>query len=278
NEIAFLKESHEKAMILFKKVKRDGKPTDVIQQCLEILKPEDVRSEFEVLFRNFAKSMDMLMPDPCVDPFLKDFKFLGMIREGARNLYRDDRLSLVNCSKKVENLIHAHIKDAGVEEILTPINITAPDFEEKLEIKGSTKAKASHVEHAIRETISAKIGEDPAFYESLKDRLESLIEADRKRRKDEAELLKGLVEISKQEERRDLIAKEKDLLPDEFAFYGLLGNYKDELFGENDEKTCLVTKDIVSIIKNKMVIDWIEKEDIQKEMRRNIKDILRKIG
>ncbi|MBA7526893.1 hypothetical protein ES705_19064 [subsurface metagenome] len=74
-----------------------------------------------------------------------------------------------------------------------------------------------------------------------------------------------------------MIAKEKDLLPDEFAFYGLLGNYKDELFGEDDEKTCSVTKDIVSIIKNKMVIDWIEKEDIQKEMRRNIKDILRKI-
>ena len=278
NEIAFLKESHEKAMVLFKKVKRDGEPTDVIQQCLEILKPEDVRSKFEMLFRDFAKSMDMLMPDPCVDPFLKDFKFLGMIREGARNLYRDDRLSLENCSKKVENLIHAHIKDTGVEEILTPINITAPDFEEKLEIKGSTKAKASHVENAIRETISAKIGEDPAFYESLKDRLESLIEADRKRRKDEAELLKGLVEVSKQEERRDLVAKEKGLSPDEFAFYGLLGFYKDELFGEDDEKTCLVTKDIVSIIKNKMVIDWIEKEDIQKEMRRDIKDLLRKIG
>lgn len=152
-EIASLKESHEKAIVLFKEVNRDGKPDDVIQKCLEILQPEDVRSEFEVLFREFAKSMDILMPDPCVDPFINDFKFLGMIREGARNLYRDDRLNLENCSKKVENLIHAHIIDAGVEKILEPINITAPDFEEKLEIKGSAKAKASHVEHAIRETI-----------------------------------------------------------------------------------------------------------------------------
>ncbi len=277
NEIASLKESHEKAIALFKKVRRDGNPTDVIQQCLEILKPEDVRSDFEVLFRNFAKSMDMLMPDPCVEPFLKDFKFLGVIREGARNLYRDAHLSLENCSKKVEDLIHAHIKDAGVETILAPINITAPDFEKKLEIKGSIKAKASHVEHAIRETISAKIGEDPAFYESLKVRLESLIDADRKRRKDEAELLSGLVEIGKQEEKKDLIAREKGLSPEEFAFYGLLDSYKDELFAEDDEKRCSVTKDIVGIIKNKRVIDWMEKEDVQREMRRNIKDLLRKI-
>ena len=229
-ETASLKEADEKAMAIFKKVKRDGKPDEVIQQCLEILKPEDVRVEFDALFRDFAKSMDILMPDPCVNPFIDDFKFLGMVREGARNLYRDERLSLVNCSKKVENLIHAHIVDAGVEKILEPINITSPDFEEKLEIKGSKKARASHVEYAIRQTISAKIGEDPRFYESLKEQLESIIESDRKRRKDEAELLKDLVKLSKQEERREAIAKEKGLTTDEFAFYGLLEPYENKLF------------------------------------------------
>jgi type I restriction enzyme, R subunit len=277
-EIASLKESHERTMVLFKEVNRDGKPDDVIQQCLEILQPEDVRSEFEALFREFAKGMDILMPDPCVDPFINDFKFLGMIREGARNLYRDDRLNLENCSKKVENLIHAHIIDAGVEKILEPINITAPDFEEKLEIKGSTKAKASHVEHAIRETISTKIGEDPHFYESLEEQLESIIKSDRKRRKDEAELLKNLVTLSKQEERKEAVAREKGLTSDEFSFYGLLEPYRDKLFSESDEKRCQVTKEIVTLIVNKRVVDWIEKEDVQKEMRRDIKNLLRKIG
>jgi len=276
-EIANLNESHEKAMAIFKKVKREGKPEDVIQRYLEILKPEDIRTEFEALFREFAKSMDILMPDPCVGPFISDFKFLGMVREGARNLYRDDRLSLENCSKKVENLIHAHIVDAGIEEVLAPINITAPDFEEKLEIKGNTKAKASHIEHAIRETISTKIAEDPHFYESLEEQLESIIEADRKRRKDEAELLKSLVKISKQEQRREFIAKEKGLTPDEFAFYGLLEPYKNELFGDNDKESSQFTKKIVEVIESKMVIDWVNKEDVQKEMRRNIKDLLRKI-
>ena len=175
----------------FEKVDRSrGKPEDILQKCMEILKPEDVRADFDVAFRNMAKSMDFFMPDPMVAPYLEDFKFLGTIREGARNLYRDERLSLKDCSKKVEALIHAHIADTGMEQILEPISITAPDFREKLEIKGKyAKAKASHVEYAIRQTIKEKIATDPAFYGSLKERLEKIIEEDRKERKDEARLL-----------------------------------------------------------------------------------------
>ena len=277
-ELTSVKEIHKKIMILFKNVKRDGEPENVIQQCLELLRPENSRSEFELLFRELSKGIDMLMPDPCVDPFIEDFKFLGMIREGARNIYRDDRLSLENCSIKVENLIHAHIKDVGIEEILAPIHITAPEFEEKLQLKVSTKAKASHVEYAIREIISAKVGEDPRFYESLKDQLETVIAADSKRRKDEAELLKDLVKISKQADRREAIAKEKELTADEFAFYGLLKPYENELFAGNDKEICKFAKEMVENIRSKTVIDWTDREDILKEMRRSIKDLLIKIG
>ena len=145
-------------------------------------------------------------------------------------------------------------------------------------MKGSRKAKASHIEYALRDTNSAKIGEDPRFYESLKEQLESIIEADRKRRKDEATLLKDLVKISKQEGRREAIAKEKRLTLDEYAFYGLLEPYEDRLFEGSDEKRCLLSKEIVAAIKNKAVIDWVDKEDVQKEIRRYVKDCLRKVG
>ncbi len=277
-EIAFLKAFHGKAIAFFRKVCREGKPQDMIQQCIEILRPEDIRAEFEEAFRVFAKSIDILMPDPAVDPYLDDFKFLGMIREGARNLYRDERLSLENCSKKVESLIHAHIVDVGVEEILEPVDINAPDFEEKLEVKGSARAKASHIEQAIRDTIKSRIPEDPHFYESLQDRLESVIREDRARRKDEAEFLKDLLEIKKQEEERGETAKEKNLDSDEYAFYGIFAPYGKGLFGEDDEKRCDLAREIVLRIRSKRVVDWTEKEDVKKEMRRELKDLLRKIN
>jgi type I restriction enzyme R subunit len=277
-EVAFLKAYHGKAISFFKNVRREGKPQDVIQKCIEIIRSEDVRAEFEDSFRAFAKSIDILMPDPAVDPYLKDFKFLGLVREGARNLYRDERLSLENCSKKVESLIHAHIADIGVEQILEAVDITAPDFEEKLEVKGSLRAKASHVEQAIRETISSKISEDPHFYESLQEKLEFVIKEDRARRKGEAEFLMDLLEIKKQEEKRGETAEEKNLDSDEYAFYGMFAPYGNVLFGEDDEKRCELAREVVRSIKDRRVVDWAEKEDVKKEMRREIKDLLRKIN
>ena len=276
-ELANLGYWHKMALGFFKKIDRSKwRPEDILQRCMEILMPEDVRAEFDASFREFARSMDFLMPDPVVDPYLDDFRFLGTIREGARNLYRDERLSLKDCSKKVEELIHAHIETSGVENILEPISITAPDFHEKLEIKGSSSAKASHVEYAIRQTITEKAAMDPAFYGSLKDRLEEIIEEHRKERKDEAQLLIDLMELGNREKERETFARSLGLEDArEFSFYGLLYPFRETMFSDSDEKQVAFTKEIIQVIKDKRVIDWVEREDIQKEMRREIKRLLK---
>jgi type I restriction enzyme R subunit len=276
-ELANLDYWHKKALGFFRKTDlRKGKPENILQKCMEILKPEDVRAEFDVAFREFARSMDFLMPDPAVDPFLEDFKLLGSIREGARNLYRDERLNLKDCSKKVEKLIHAHITSTGIKNVLEPIRITAPDFNEKLEIKGSTRAKASHVEYAIRQSITEKAATDPAFYGSLKERLEKIIEDHRKEREDEAMLLKELIALGDREKERETFAKSLGLSDArEFSFYGLLHSFRESMFSNSDEKQVAFTKEVIQVIRDKSVIDWADKEDVQKEMRREIKKLLR---
>jgi len=279
-EIANLDYWHKKTISFFKRIDLyRGRSEDILQQCMEILEPEDVRADFDVSFRNMARSFDLLMPDPVVDPFLKDFKLLGIIREGAKNLYRDERLSLEECSKKVEALIHAHIVDTGMENILGPINITAPDFREKLEMKGNTKAKASHVEYAIRQTINEKISTDPAFYGSLKERLERIIEEDSKERKDEAKLLIDLMDLGKNEGKRDAYSRSLGFgNVGEFSIYGLLLPFRKSMFADSEEEQVVFTKSIIQSIKGKRVIDWTEKEDIQREMRKEIKRLLRAKG
>ena len=279
-ELANLDYWHKKTLSFFDKIDLTrGRPEDILQKCMEILKPEDVRADFDVAFRSMARSMDILMPDPVVDPYLKDFKLLGAIREGAKNLFRDERLSLEDCSKKVEDLIHAHIKETGIESILEPISITAPDFREKLEIKGSSKAKASHVEYAVRQIIDEKIATDPAFYGSLKERLEKIIEEDRKERKDEAKLLLDLMELGREEKKREAYARSIGLDNiEELSFYGLLLPFQKSMFFDSEEDHVTFTKKIIRVIKEKRVIDWTEKEDIQREMRRKVKRLLRAKG
>lgn len=269
NELADLAYWHQEAMKFFERINRSAlRPEEILQKCMEILKPEDIRMQFDTAFREVAKSMDFLLPDPVVNPFVADFKFLGSIREGAKNLYRDERLTLKDCSRKVEALIHAHIVDAGIERILEPINITAPDFQEKLEFKGSAKAKASHIEYAIRETIAEKIAEDPAFYGSLKERLEALIAEDREERRSDAEHLKRLLKLRDEELRKESYAKSIGLEnAGELAFFGLFNEYRENLFHNSEKEQVTFTKEVIQIIKDKRVIDWTEKEDIKREMR-----------
>jgi len=47
------------------------------------------------------------------------------------------------------------------------------------------------------------------------------------------------------------------------------------MFSGSDEKQVAFTKNIIQVIKDKKVIDWTEREDIQKEMRKEIKRLLR---
>lgn len=47
------------------------------------------------------------------------------------------------------------------------------------------------------------------------------------------------------------------------------------MFSDSDEKQVACTKQVIQIIRDRSVIDWTEKQDVQKEMRRDLKRYLR---
>jgi type I restriction enzyme R subunit len=106
--------------------------------------------------------------------------------------------------------------------------------------------------------------------------LEEIIAEYGKERKDEAQLLKELLALGNQEKERETFSRSLGLEDArEFSFYGLLHPVRQIMFSGSDEKQVAFTKDITQVIKDKKVIDWTEREDIQKEMRREIKRLLR---
>jgi type I restriction enzyme R subunit len=129
----------------------------------------------------------------------------------------------------------------------------------------------------LRQTISTKVAEDPQYYESLRLQLEQLIAADAQRRKEEAELLKSLLEIEQKEEKREEEARARGLNLDELAFYSQFAA-RQSCFAASDEQKQKLAKEIVGEIRSSMVIDWMVREDVQKQMRRKIKDLLRSAG
>ena len=139
------------------------------------------------------------------------------------------------------------------------------------------------MEHAIRHEISVRVEENPAFYQSLRQRLEEIIAQRRLERLDAAQQLSLLNSL--REELKDEQTKAQDIGLDGrgFAIYGLLQQHRASPLAEKAATYDVANRDLASLIEEAVapftdLIDWRQKEDVQREMRSKIKRQLRAGG
>ncbi len=218
DELPRLQMRHHAAIRFFQKV------TDktALDTCVRVLEPEDIRAEFDLAFRRFSQSMDMLLPDTRALRYNTDLRWLGKIRGTARARYHDDRLDLSGCGEKVRQLIADAVVADGIEILVKEVPLFSPEFEEKVEALKTDDAKASEMEHAIRHEINVRVEENPVFYQSLRTRLEHIIEERRQERINESEQLKLLGHLREELQGEQTKAQDIGLAARGFAIYGLL--------------------------------------------------------
>lgn len=262
-----LQSRHRAAMKFFDYIR----PEDV-EACIQVLEPEDVRQQFELAFKRFAQSMDMIMPNPKAQPFVNDLKFLGKIRQLAKSRYREEGMDISDCGEKVKELIAEHLRASSVQVLHDPIDILSSKFEQKLDELKSNEAKASEMEHAIRHEIRVKIQENPVYYTSLKERLEKLIEARKLKQMDIVELVEQLRSMIEDMRNTAKKSEEHGFTREQYPFYQMLEKHLPE---EEKETLKDLTQIVTEIIQNESVVEWTQKEDVKREMRKKIKRQLR---
>jgi type I restriction enzyme R subunit len=273
DELPRLQARHAAALRFFAGVRDKGD----LEQCVAALAPEDVRAEFQTAFRRFSQSMDMLLPEPAALDYAGDLGWLGKIRQAAKARYRDATLDISDCGDKVRKLIEEAIVATGVEVLIKEVNLFSGDFEKKLDALKSDEARASEMEHAIRHEIHVKLEEDPAYYQTLRERLLQIIEDRKAKRIDEAEqlsLLQGLVDDVRGHGRA---AEGEGMSETGFAIYGLLKGAQASRVAEGqpeygEERAREVAAAIEWAVEPHVrIVDWSKKNDVQREMRRQIK-------
>jgi type I restriction enzyme R subunit len=277
---------HRAATRFFSRVNRDD-----LDACIRALEPEDTRAQFDDVFSKFAKSMDMLLPDPRALKYRADLQWLTKVRLAARARFRDQSPIVSDAGDKVRLLIAEYIGADGVKQLLEPISILSPKFEEELARLPTAEAKASEMEHAIKYELKIRFEENPVFYQSLRERLEEILEERRQERISSAEQLRKLGALKTELESVGNIARSLNLSETGFAMYELLLLAKrngDALprvaedhaiyHGERDEDARALAESVEQEIAVLAVIDWRMKDDVQREMRRRIKRRLRAAG
>jgi type I restriction enzyme R subunit len=102
----------------------------------------------------------------------------GYILQVTKERYKDTSLDLGSAGEKVKALINEHLISLGINPKVPPVELLAEDFMEQLAAHAgkSGEAKASEMEHAIRKHCTVHHDEDPAFYKSLSEKVDALIE------------------------------------------------------------------------------------------------------
>ncbi|KGP74489.1 type I restriction endonuclease subunit R [Pontibacillus yanchengensis] len=267
-EIPKLQTRHRKAMRFF-----DYQNKDDLDACLAILEPEDIRNEFDTAFKKFSESMDMVLPSPKAKPYLEDLQWLGKIRKLAKSRYHvQEGMDISDCGEKVRQLIEEHVYASTPHILFEPIDILSNRFDEKLDEIKTPEAKAAEMEHAIKHEIRVKLEENPVLYTSLKERLEELIERRKERQMTIEDLLEEYKEIMEEMRNNEAESQEHGFEPKQYPFFQLL---EQKLETHEQESVKELTHIITDIIQDHAVIDWPEKNDVKREMRKKIKKQLR---
>ena len=149
----------------------------IAHQAVTIFKDEKLRADFDVYLKKFLMSMDIILPHASAQPYRVPAKRFGYIMQVTKERYKDTSLDLGSAGQKVKALINEHLISLGINPKIEPIELLADDFIEKLAAHSgkNSEAKASEMEHAIRKHCTVHQDEDPAFFQSLSQKVNELI-------------------------------------------------------------------------------------------------------
>lgn len=271
DEIPKLTTAHTRVATIFKTLKGQD-----IDAYVLYLKDEEIRQQFDLAFKSFAKQMDIVLPDTAAKPFLADLRLWGKVQHAARNRYYDPGLNLRDAGEKVRKLVDEHIISTGVDPKIPPLDLMDASFKEKVTQTQSPESRASEIESAIKHHITVNLDEDPEYYKSLSLRLRDIIEQTNGKWEQQLELLLDMVGTMKSDYQQ--AADDLGLNATEYAFYNILMAEVTRLTGEetvsdtvNDEIKA-TTQTLVSVFEEATrIVDFFNKPDEIKRMKKEIK-------
>ncbi len=268
DEIPKLDRAYNKVLEYFK-----DRDLEDLEECILVLEKEDIRQQFELSFRKFAKLMDIVLPDPYANKYLRDLKLLGKIVHGARNTYRDEQLNIIDAGEKVKKLIEENILASGVDPKIPPINLLDPKFKEEVVKTENPKMRAVEIKNAIRHHITVSLNDDPAYYRKLSERLEEIIQKYYDNWEEQARQL-----LLFKEECMNEPTPPEGLTNAELPFYNLYTEVLEKHFDEDDipyEDAKKIASELVEYLNEvSQIVDFFNKPDEIKRLKRKINDLI----
>ncbi len=257
-ELPKLRDRHQRVIELFQE---HGCTINDLDSCVDLLRDERLRVEFNNYLKNFLDTLDSILPRPETLPYVKDAKKLGLIKKSVADLYRDEKLNIVSAKEKVWALIDQYIESQGIDPKVPPIDIMSLDFSTHVQRHRSIKAQAAEMEFAARHHISVHLDEDPVYYRNLSDRLKEILESLADNWEEKVQALRQYTESIQAGRTTDQTGLDpKTQLP----FLSILGEHSDKALTELAAATVEICDRIRQEVQR---VNW-ERPVIQEDLRK----------
>jgi len=247
-----------------------------LDALMNVLKPENIRAEFDMAYKQFAVAINILMPNHVKQQDLNDLKWLTYIRAGAKARFEpEDSIDISDCGEKARELISEHLKSEGVYQWIEPITLFDKDFKDKV-YHGSDEAIASTMEHAIKHAISIKIKGNPIHYTSLLEKLQKILEATNMNWEDRRKQLEEFIAREMEHSEEDLANKLGFTETRQLAIYETIHSIatsdEGDIISEDTVKN--ITFNVIDIIEDKWVNRFYQNPTRISEIEQAIYDML----
>jgi type I restriction enzyme R subunit len=159
------------------KLNTDDERQRLTEEAVMLLEDIKTRDSFNVYFKKFCQSMDIIMPNKLAEPFKTPMYQYAHIQAIARERYKDDSINIAGAGAKVRKLVNEHLISLGINPKIPPVELFSDKFIQALKAQKDPRAAASEMEHATRKHLRVHAGEDPVMYQRFSESSKSWYES-----------------------------------------------------------------------------------------------------
>ncbi len=286
-EVLTLKQKHSALWDVFQKV-RNRMDTEEYEQ---VLGDEELRDRFYKRLSQYARTLNIALStvrfieetdEGQIEKYKSDLHFFQKLRVSVKKRYAQE-VDYKEYEPRIQKLIDTYIKTDEILKVTPLVDIFDREkFEEEVDKIESTRAKAETIANRTKKTITEKWDEDPVFYKKFSIMLEETIEEFMARRISDAQYLRNVTEIMEAVRNRT-----GDELPEKLrdrevakAFYGIVHEIVSKFENQSEDAKGFAADiglKIDDIIRENLVVDWVNNSDIQNMMLNRIEEYLYQI-
>jgi len=183
----------------------------------------------------------------------------------------------------VLQIVSRAVVPEGIRDIFAAAGLQKPDVsilsdEFLMEVRdmGRANLAVELLQRLLKSEIATRRNRNVVQARSFAELLQEAIERYESRAMDTAQIIEELIKLAREMRKANKRGEDLGLTEDELAFYDALETNDSAVKILGDQKLCGIARDLVGIVRNNAVIDWIIREDKRANIRRLVRRTLRK--